>query len=74
MSRDAPALLNDDLTSASLGAAAETSADVAPGSGTIYSIVAGGRSTDFATWILKRAFHFMATITRIALTPPLAEG
>lgn len=67
MSHEAPVLFND-LKSASLGAAAETTAD------TIYSIVAGGRSTDFATWILKRAFHFVATITRIALTPPLAEG
>lgn len=47
---------------------------VAPGVGTIHGLLAGGRSTDFATWLLKRAFHFVATITRIALTPPLAEG
>jgi hypothetical protein len=57
-----------------LGEAAQLANMGGPNLGAIQEIFAGGRSTDFATWILKRAFHFVATVTRIALTPPLAEG
>jgi hypothetical protein len=40
----------------------------------VRAALTGGTSVDLAAWMLKRAFHFAATVTRIILTPPLAEG